>query len=77
MQVGEAEIAKGTAMTNERNARQIEEIKEGLREATSGAAGVSHREVEDWVRSWGTEKELKRPRAEKQYLQRKSSDSEP
>jgi len=45
----------------ERNARQIEEIKEGLREAQSGAPGVPHAEVEKWVRSWGGKKELTRP----------------
>jgi predicted transcriptional regulator len=45
----------------ERNAWQIEEIKEGLREAKSGAPGVPHAEVEKWVRSWGGKKELARP----------------
>jgi RHH-type transcriptional regulator, rel operon repressor / antitoxin RelB len=47
----------------ERNAWQIEEIKEGLREAQSGVPGVRHAEVRKWVRSWGTKRELKRPRA--------------
>jgi predicted transcriptional regulator len=47
----------------ERNAWQIEEIKQGLREAQSGAPGVPHAEVRKWVRSWGKKRELKRPRA--------------
>jgi predicted transcriptional regulator len=49
----------------ERNAWQIEEIKEGLREAKSGAPGVSHAEVEKWVRSWGGKRELRRPSPKK------------
>lgn len=46
----------------ERNAWQVEEIKASLKEAQSGAPGVPHREVEKWVRSWGTERPLRRPR---------------
>jgi predicted transcriptional regulator len=49
----------------DRNAWQIEEIKRGLEEARSGAPGVSHEEVEKWVRSWGTDHELPRPTAKK------------
>lgn len=49
----------------DRNAWQIEEIKEGLEEAWSGTPGVPHDEVEKWVRSWGTEHELPRPTAKK------------
>ena len=44
------------------SARQIEEIKRGLAEAKSGAPGVPHDEVVKWVRSWGTENELPRPK---------------
>ena len=44
------------------NAWQVEEIKRGLEEAKSGTPGVSHERVEAWVRSWGTSKELKRPK---------------
>ena len=47
----------------ERNAWQVEEIQEGLREGKSGARGVSQGEVEKRVRSWGMTKELKRPRS--------------
>jgi predicted transcriptional regulator len=43
-------------------ARQIEEIKRGLEEAKLGAPGVPHAEVVKWVRSWGTENELPRPK---------------
>jgi RHH-type transcriptional regulator, rel operon repressor / antitoxin RelB len=46
----------------EQNAWQIEEIKQGLKEATSGAPGVSHTQVEKWVRSWGTGRKVRRPR---------------
>src|SRR5208282_4274848 len=49
----------------EHNAQQIEEIKQGLSEANSGAPGVAHARVEKWVRSWGTKRELKRPRAKR------------
>jgi predicted transcriptional regulator len=47
----------------EHNAWQIEEIKEALAEAKSGAPGVPHAKVEKWVGSWGKKNELKRPRA--------------
>ncbi len=43
------------------NAWQVAEIKRGLEEARSGAPGVPHEEVEEWVRSWGTDHELPRP----------------
>jgi len=49
----------------ERNAWQIKEIKEGLREAKSGTPGISHGDVEKWVRSWGGKSESKRPRPTK------------
>ena len=44
------------------NAWQVEQIKQGLDEGRSGAPGVPHAAVEAWVRSWGTRKELKRPK---------------
>src|SRR3954471_6624741 len=49
----------------DRNAWQIAEIRKGLEEARSGAPGVSHEAVEQWVRSWDSERELPRPTAEK------------
>ena len=49
----------------DRNAWQIEEIKKGLDDARSGAPGVPHENVEKWVRSWGTDRELPRPIAKK------------
>src|ERR1051325_10883947 len=49
----------------DRNAWQIDEIKKGLAEARSGAPGVPHEKVERWVRSWDSDHELPRPKAEK------------
>ena len=46
----------------EQNAWQIEEIKQGLEEAKSDAPGVSHAQVEKWVRSWATKRKVRRPR---------------
>jgi predicted transcriptional regulator len=43
----------------DRNAWQIQE------EAQSGTPGVPHEDVEKWVRSWGTDHEVPRPRARK------------
>ena len=45
----------------EANAWQVREIREGLDEADSGAPGVPHEEVMDWLASWGTDHELPRP----------------
>ena len=42
-------------------ARQVQEIWKGLEEARSGTPGISHGEVEKWVRSWGADHELPRP----------------
>lgn len=49
----------------DRNAWQIDEIKKGLDEARSGTPGVPHEQVEEWVRSWGTQNELPRPTAKR------------
>jgi RHH-type transcriptional regulator, rel operon repressor / antitoxin RelB len=49
----------------DRNAWQVAEITRGLEEARSGAPGVPHEEVEDWVRSWGADHELPRPMPKK------------
>ena len=46
----------------ERNAWQVARIKESLDGARSGSPGVPHADVERWVRSWGTEGELPRPK---------------
>lgn len=40
----------------------IAQIEKGLAEARSGAPGVPHAAVQRWVRSWGTDKELPRPK---------------
>jgi len=45
----------------EANAWQVRHIREGLDEDNSGAPGIPHEQVVDWVRSWGTEQELLRP----------------
>ena len=49
----------------DRNAWQIDEIKRGLEEARSGTPGIPHEEVEKWVRSWATDRELPRPTPKK------------
>jgi RHH-type rel operon transcriptional repressor/antitoxin RelB len=54
--------AEAIASYVERNAWQVQEIKKGLKEARSGAAGVPHAEVEKWVQSWHTARPLRRPR---------------
>jgi predicted transcriptional regulator len=45
----------------EANALQVRQIREGLDEDNSGAPGVPHEEVMDWLASWGTDHELPRP----------------
>ena len=47
------------------NAWQVGHIKEALEEAHSGAPGVPHEEVVNWVNSWGTDNELPRPEPKK------------
>ena len=47
------------------NAWQVAHIKESLEEAHSGAPGVPHEEVVNWVNSWGTDNELPRPEPKK------------
>jgi len=44
------------------NARQAARIKAALEDARSGTPGVPHEEVVKWVRSWGTDNELPRPK---------------
>jgi predicted transcriptional regulator len=46
----------------ESNAWQVARIKASLDDARSGSPGVPHAEVERWVRSWDTDKELPRPK---------------
>jgi predicted transcriptional regulator len=43
------------------DAYQVARITEALEEAKSGAPGVRHIEVVNWLRSLGTENELPRP----------------
>ncbi len=54
--------AQAIAAYVEVNAWQVEQIKKGVEEGRSGAPGVPHEKVEAWVRSWGTHRELKRPK---------------
>ncbi len=42
----------------DRNAWQVARIKDSLEEAKTGAPGASHAEVEQWVKSWNTKKEI-------------------
>ena len=59
----ESELAEeAIASFVDNNAAQIAEIRKALEEAQSGAPGIPHAEVERWVKSWGTDHELPRPR---------------
>ena len=40
---------------------QLDEIQTGIKELDEGR-GVRHKDVADWVRSWGRKRERKRPR---------------
>ena len=56
----------GEAITDfvERNAWQVARIKGALEDATSGAPGIPHEQVEEWMDFWGTDHELPRPAAQ-------------
>jgi predicted transcriptional regulator len=41
---------------------QVAAISQGVEAADAGATPVEHSEVASWLRSWGTEDELPRPR---------------
>jgi predicted transcriptional regulator len=43
------------------NAWQVAHIKEALEEDESGAPGVPHEKVVEWMESWGTDHELPPP----------------
>ena len=45
------------------NAWQVEQIQTALAKADAGEAGVPHERVESWVSSWGSGKEMDRPKA--------------
>jgi predicted transcriptional regulator len=49
----------------ERNAWQVARIKEALDEVRSGAPGIPHAEIVDWMNSWGTDHELPPPEPSK------------
>jgi RHH-type transcriptional regulator, rel operon repressor / antitoxin RelB len=44
-------------------AREIEKTKRALARAKAGGPFVAHEDVMRWMESWGTEKELPRPKA--------------
>ena len=41
---------------------QVAAISEGVEAADAGATPVEHSDVASWLRSWGTEDEMPRPR---------------
>jgi len=45
-----------------RNSWQVARIKDSLEEAKTGTPGIPHTEVERWVKSWDTKKELPPPK---------------
>lgn len=45
----------------DRNAWQVEEIRQALEDRAAGKPGVPHEDVQRWVESWDTENELERP----------------
>lgn len=45
----------------EQNAWQIARITQSLKEVRSGAPGIPHEDMEQWVESWDTKKELPAP----------------
>jgi RHH-type transcriptional regulator, rel operon repressor / antitoxin RelB len=47
------------------NTWQVAHIKAALEEAHSGAPGVPHEQVVNWVNSWDTDNELPRPEPKK------------
>jgi predicted transcriptional regulator len=47
------------------NAWQVAHIKAALTEDETGEPGVPHEEVVQWIKSWGTDRELPRPQPKK------------
>lgn len=45
------------------NAWQVARIERALDDARSGAPGIPHQRVREWMNSWGTDRELPRPTA--------------
>jgi predicted transcriptional regulator len=41
----------------------VEHIRKSMEAAKSGAPGVPHAKVKAWVKSWGTDKELPKPKS--------------
>jgi RHH-type rel operon transcriptional repressor/antitoxin RelB len=49
----------------ERNAWQVTRITAALEDARSGQPGIPHEQIEAWMDSWDTDKELPRPKAKR------------
>jgi predicted transcriptional regulator len=49
----------------ERNAWQVARIKAALEDAQSGSPGIPQAQVEEWMDSWDTNRELPRPEAKR------------
>lgn len=49
----------------ERNAWQVARIAAALEDARSARPGIPHQQVEEWMDSWDTDRELPRPEAER------------
>lgn len=47
------------------NSWQVDHIKAALAEDEQGGPGVPHEEVMRWVKSWGTKRELPKPKPRK------------
>jgi len=46
----------------EHNAWQVARITAALKNARSGRPGIPHEQIEAWMASWNTDKELPRPK---------------
>jgi predicted transcriptional regulator len=56
-------VAEAIADYVEMTERQVREIRQRLARAKAGEPGVAHEDVEKWVRSFGTKRELHMPKA--------------
>jgi predicted transcriptional regulator len=56
--------AEAIAAYVDANAWQIEEIKQRLQEARSGAPGIPHKKVAAWLDTWGTGRRTRPPRVQ-------------
>jgi predicted transcriptional regulator len=47
--------------------QQVARVRNALAEVKAGKPGVPHADVVRWVASWGTDKELQRPKPKKAW----------